>query len=648
MRAKRCDKNPILSPDLTNPWESLAVFNGSVIRDDQTYFMLYRAQEPTRLHQGVPISLSTIGITQSTDGILFKKRRQYITPEKEWEQFGCEDPRITKIDGMFYIFYTAISNFPPGPAGIKIGVALSPDLQTIQEKHLVTPFNAKAMALFPKKINGKYTVVFTAHSDSPPAKIAIAQSEKMEDFWNPEFWQNWHTSIDSYTIPIVRSPNDHIEIGAVPLETEKGWLLVYCHIQNYFSGNKIFRIDGLLLDLNDPQKVLGQTFSPYIVPEKEYELFGEVPNVVFPTGAVIQDDHLNIYYGAADTTVCMASLQLDAILDEFDTVSYQTNNVPKKTSSKLTRFTHNPMIVANPQNNWENRCAYNPTAFIYEDLIHILYRGQNTTDTSCVGYAQSRDGMLISLRLDEPIYTPKEPFEKKLHPGFSGCEDPRITLLGNTLHMCYTAYDGTNPPRVALTSILLSDFLKKTWNWQRAKIISPPLMDDKNACLFPEKIRQRFVFLHRINPHIWIDSVDSLDFPYYTWLGGHLLLSPRINSWDSEKVGIGGPPLQTPDGWILIYHGLSKQDRMYRLGAALLSLTDPYKVLSRLDEPILEPQANYEFSGLRPGTVFSCGNIVKNDTLFVYYGAADQYVCGASLPLSALVQSLKSAYNRYQ
>ena len=121
-----------------------------------------------------------------------------------------------------------------------------------------------------------------------------------------------------------------------------------------------------------------------------------------------------------------------------------------------------------------------------------------------------------------------------------------------------------------------------------------------------------------------------------------MLFQARKGNWDSEKVGIGPPPIKTPKGWLLIYHGISEEDKKYRLGACLLDLDDPSRIISRLDYPILEPEKDYEETGLRPGTVFSCGAVVIDQTLFVYYGAADQVVAVASANINKLLQLLVS------
>src|SRR3989344_9621193 len=159
---RRHEDNPILNPISQSSFESYAAFNGNPVEVGKNILMLYRAQSLPERFENNSFSLSTIGIAESTDGVHFKKRRQFIVPEEEWERYGCEDPRVTKLGGKYFIFYTALSVYPFAKEGIKVGVAISDDMKTITEKHLVTPFNAKAMTLFPEKIGGKYVVLLTA------------------------------------------------------------------------------------------------------------------------------------------------------------------------------------------------------------------------------------------------------------------------------------------------------------------------------------------------------------------------------------------------------------------------------------------------------------------------------------------------------
>lgn len=315
---QRSPNNPILSPNKQNPWEAHASFNGCVIKDNNAFHLFYRAMSEFQDYQGVQLRLSTIGKAVSTDGIHFANRRLLIKPEYEWEKFGCEDPRITKLDDKYFISYTALSSYPPTPPGIKIGVAITKDLQTIQEKHLVTPFNSKAMALFPKRINNRIVGILTANTDIPPAKIAIASFNSEEQIWSQDYWRGWYSSLENCTLPLQRTKNDQVEVGAPPLETKDGWLLLYAYIKNYYSPKRIFGIEAVLLDLENPLSIIGRIKEPLLIPKNKYELYGNVPNVIFPSGALVVKDKLYIYYGAADTTCCLATCKLKDILSKME------------------------------------------------------------------------------------------------------------------------------------------------------------------------------------------------------------------------------------------------------------------------------------------------------------------------------------------
>jgi len=121
------------------------------------------------------------------------------------------------------------------------------------------------MTLFPERVNGKITVIVTVNTDNPPAKIAVAQMDRIEELWNQKFWENWYKEIDKHTVDFKRVSFDHIEVGAPPVKTAHGWLLLYSHIQNYFpggEGDRIFGIEAVLLDFNNPLKIIGRTRGP--------------------------------------------------------------------------------------------------------------------------------------------------------------------------------------------------------------------------------------------------------------------------------------------------------------------------------------------------------------------------------------------------
>lgn len=254
MIIKRFEKNPILVPSKDHSWEAEAVFNGCPVEKGEDIFLLYRAMSRHHYHTTAKtrLMISDIGIAESKDGINFYNRKRFVVPEYEWERFGVEDPRVTKFGNAYYIFYTALSTYPPNAEGIKIGLAISRDLKTIHEKHLVTSFNAKAMALFPEKINGKMWAVLTVNTDKPPAKICLANFNQESDMWSEDYWNKWYKNFEKSALPLQRRPEDHIEVGAVPIKTKYGWLLFYSYIRNYFSPKRVFSIEAVLLDLKKP------------------------------------------------------------------------------------------------------------------------------------------------------------------------------------------------------------------------------------------------------------------------------------------------------------------------------------------------------------------------------------------------------------
>jgi predicted GH43/DUF377 family glycosyl hydrolase len=630
MDIKRSDKNPIIAPDGNKDWESIATFNPSVASDGNLTHVVYRAISPAHQIGDAKLEISTIGHAVSKDGIVFTDREQLIKPEFDWEKFGCEDPRITKFGDRYFIFYTALSRYPFSADGIKLGVAITKDFKTL-EKHPVTPFNAKAMALFPELVNGKMAALLTVDTDVPPAKICLALFDKEEDIWSEAYWKKWYLDLESHVMPIPRGDRDHTELGSPPIKTDKGWLFFYSYVNNYFSPPAIFGVQALLVDVDDPQKILGAAKRPFLLPNEPYEREGRVANVVFPSGALIKGEKIQLYYGGADTVSCMAELETEELVNELISVQ----------ATQLTRFEGNPIISPIPAHAWESRATFNPTALYEGGKVHILYRAMSGDNTSVFGYAASDDGLHIKERLPEPIYVPRADFEKKLSAGAnSGCEDARITRLGDRFYVCYTAYDSKDSPRVAFASISADDFLNKKWNWSMPILISKPNIDDKDAALFPEQIDGNYVFLHRLNVDIWIDRVEDLAFGNSRFLGGKVLMKPRDTSWDSKKIGIAGAPIKTEKGWLLLYHGISRRTNHYNLRAALLDLKDPSVVLGRTRDSILAPVEQYEKEGIVPHVVFSCGAVVVGDTLFVYYGGADKVAGVATVPLQNILNNI--------
>jgi len=167
--------------------------------------------------------------------------------------------------------------------------------------------------------------------------------------------------------------------------------------------------------------------------------------------------------------------------------------------------------------------------------------------------------------------------------------------------------------------------LNQNWNWAKPVLISHPGEDDKDACLFPEKIRGEYVIIHRAGDEIDLSFHSNLHFGDSNWLEEYRWIAPRKGMWDSKKVGIAAPPIKTKKGWLILYHGVSG-DGVYRVGAVLTDLHDLTKIISRTDEPIFEPEAEYEKVGQISNVVFPCGAVVIDEKIFMYYGGADSVI----------------------
>ncbi len=214
-----------------------------------------------------------------------------------------------------------------------------------------------------------------------------------------------------------------------------------------------------------------------------------------------------------------------------------------------------------------------------------------------------------------------------------GIEDCRVTQIGSQYCLTYTQ---VSPHGVGVGLMTTSDWR----NIERRGMIFPP--HNKDCAIFSETIGGKYYALHRPSSpalggnYIWLaESPDLLH-----WGGHRCLAHSRPGMWDSARVGAGAAPIRTSEGWLEIYHGANAEHR-YCLGALLLDLDQPWKVLARSHEPIMEPTAEYEQQGFFGNVIFTNGHIVKGDELTVYYGASDTVICGARLSLQRILNSLR-------
>lgn len=271
-----------------------------------------------------------------------------------------------------------------------------------------------------------------------------------------------------------------------------------------------------------------------------------------------------------------------------------------------------PILKPLPHHPWESRYVFNPGVVYHNGLVHMLYRAMGEDGVSRLGYAVSPDGRTF-YRLDQPVLSPASPVEAR------GVEDPRITWLEGRFYVLFTAYSGSEI-RISMAST--TNFIA----WTRHGVLLPD-EDNKDAALFPEKVKGRYAMLHRRPPDIWLAYSEDL----IHWTDHQVIMRPRPGTWESWKIGAGAPPIKTEWGWLLFYHGVDDH-RVYRLGAALLDLEDPAQVIRRQEEPILSPEAPWEQEGQVPHVVFTCGAVEIDGTYYVYYGGADTVIGVATVP----------------
>ena len=259
----------------------------------------------------------------------------------------------------------------------------------------------------------------------------------------------------------------------------------------------------------------------------------------------------------------------------------------------------------------------------------IKYKGQSfLTTLSHLRLVCSEDGIhFMEPQAYAPIFGegPQEDF---------GIEDCRVCTMGQDFHLTYTK---VSPMGVGVGYM-------KTRNWKQFEgrsMIFPP--HNKDCAIFGEKINNRYYALHRPSSpelggnYIWIAQSEDL----LHWGDHKCIALTRDSYWDSARIGAGAAPIRTDEGWLEIYHGANSKHR-YCLGALLLDINDPSRVLSRSKEPIMEPREEYELCGFFGNVIFTNGQLVDGDTLTIYYGASDEVICMAEFSIKEILASLKN------
>jgi predicted GH43/DUF377 family glycosyl hydrolase len=293
----------------------------------------------------------------------------------------------------------------------------------------------------------------------------------------------------------------------------------------------------------------------------------------------------------------------------------------------FSRSTANPILTPSSR-WWESRAVLNPGATIFQGQIVLVYRAVGGDGLSRFGIATSSDGVRFERRA-LPLYeaSPNDPL------GRLGVEDPRITALNDTFYLTYTKSSvetADHPPLYwEIAPFRVRSAIAMTRDFEHVEEIGLILGDTntKDSVLFPEKIGGRYAALVREFPAIQL--VTSLDLQQ--WSEPVTIMEPIPGTWEAERIGAGPPPLRTPWGWLLLYHAneyfrMPSNERMYRMGLALLDLENPVRVRYRHHDPIFSPEAPYEISGPVGNVVFGTGLVEQKGDFYLYYGAGDGVV----------------------
>lgn len=327
------------------------------------------------------------------------------------------------------------------------------------------------------------------------------------------------------------------------------------------------------------------------------------------------------------------------------------------------------IIITKTDLGFEDDGVLNPAAIREGNFVHMFYRAVRTGNISTIGYCKLEGPLKVVQRDITPIIIPHADYESQ------GVEDPRIVKIDDVYYLTYTAYDGVNALGALATSTDLKTFERKgiivpQVTFDEFKVLAecsgkvsekyfrhvrhfPPdlriFLWDKNVIFFPRRVNGKLYFLHRIRPGIQIASVKELkDLTKEFWedyllhMHEHILIDSVHEAHEGSYVGGGCPPIETEQGWLLIYHGVHDTTKgyVYSACAALLDLNNPEKEIARLPYALFTPEYDWELHGVVDNVVFPTGAAVFDKTLYVYYGAADKHIACASINIPELVEEL--------
>lgn len=342
---------------------------------------------------------------------------------------------------------------------------------------------------------------------------------------------------------------------------------------------------------------------------------------------------------------------------------------------KMIEIKKEGVILEKTQLGFENDGVFNPATIKVGNNVHMFYRAVRVGNYSTIGYCRLEGPLKVAERYDKPVLFPQFDYEVQ------GVEDPRIVKIDDTYYLSYCTHDDLN----ALGALATSKDMKE---WTKHGIITPMLtydefktltevsqglnekylryyadyklrglldkklyLWDKNIVFFPRRINGQLVYFHRIRPGIQIVKINSLtDLTKAFWekymldFKNNIVLDPKYQH-EASYIGGGAPPIETVDGWVVIYHGVEDTPKgyVYSACAALLDLENPQKEITRLKVPLFTPDKIWEVEGVVNNVVFPTGTAFFDERLYIYYGAADAKIAVVSLNFNDLLTELKNS-----
>lgn len=593
----------------------------STRNDERLYLFFYN-----------PLLDKKLVVSQSDDGLHFKDLNEtavFIRSSGLRERFAvCSDFRFTAGSTFYYAIYKRRERFG------KIVTILSRSKDCFFWKSLVEikgDFET-TVALPDEHESGNITLFIGDHN----IRVAVLTDMKL---------------LTAHTTPILTPRHDLFDNGPLQVASahrDSDGIHVLYYSTTKYKRRELYNIGMATLDKHHVSRLMWRSEGPIWQQPQDWR-----KGKLYPIGVARLNGKELYFWTTKRGKVFSVSSEPGVAIAAIER---------EERPLTLERLYNNPIIKPKTKNKWESKATFNPAAVHDKGKVHVLYRAIGDEDVSSIGYAASKDGVHFDERHNEPCYSPRSEFEGldprsiDVYPGpyssgggvWGGCEDPKVTKLGDRFYMLYVAYDGRSLPRLAMTSIHEKDFDAHHWNWTDPVLISRPGVINKSGCLLSEKIDGKFVIFHRIFPDVLVDYIDDLGrFDGKTFfLKGEKKIPIRKNMWDAGKLSVGAPPIKTSAGWLVIYHATTGRqewhgsDQRYKIGAMLLDLEDPTLVLARSRKPILEPIMCYENEGHKAGVAYPCGAVVKNGDLFVYYGGADTVVCAARAKLKDFLDLL--------